>query len=198
MQTVVRILLLTLPVWLLTGCSESSPPPADALLEAASRGELQQTRNLLDSGVDPDTTDNCRFTPLMRAAQAGNTPVAELLLASGAQIDLEDKGGYTALMQAAANGHGTLLRRLIEAGAELDHQEQTRGWSALIWAASLGRSDSVMILLAAGADASIRDHQGRTARDWALLNRHPGTAALLPSAPPPSQPGFVDPGHAAQ
>jgi len=185
MQTVVRILLLTLPVWLLTGCSESSPPPADALLEAASRGELQQTRNLLDSGVDPDTTDNCRFTPLMRAAQAGNTPVAELLLASGAQIDLEDKGGSPALMQAAANGHR-------------DHQEQTRGWSALIWAASLGRSDSVMILLAAGADASIRDHQGRTARDWALLNRHPGTAALLPSAPPPSQPGFVDPGHAAQ
>jgi ankyrin repeat protein len=59
-----------------------------------------------------------------------------------------------------------LMSLLIESGAQLDEQDD-RGRSALMIAAGLGHTAAVDLLLARGADKSLRDRQGKTAADLA-------------------------------
>jgi ankyrin repeat protein len=46
-------------------------------------------------------------------------------------------------------------------------------------AATTNQREAVVLLLQAGADPSLRDHRGRTARDRALLEGHTALADLL-------------------
>jgi ankyrin repeat protein len=149
------------------------------LHELARQGETQQLlRAVADTGR-VDQRDVCYRTPLMFAAQFGQIETVERLLAAGARVDLHEKGYYTALMLAAGNGHSEVVRMLAAAGAKIDEVEISRGWTALIWAAQRGHADTVGLLLALGADHSRRDHQGRSARDWALARGQVKVAALL-------------------
>ncbi len=89
------------------------------------------------------------------------------------------KGDYTALMLAASNNHPEIIDQLISEGADPNIQEQTLGWTALIWAAKRGHSDSVKHLLARNANRSTADFKGNTALDWAIKNKHEQVTALL-------------------
>jgi ankyrin repeat protein len=55
---------------------------------------------------------------------------------------------------------------LLDKGARIDDQDN-RGRTALMIAAELGHRSAVELLLAHGADASLLDKQGKTARDLA-------------------------------
>lgn len=179
-------LLLSLAVtsaFVLSACSKApaegngDAPPA--LLAIAERGDLPALSALLDQRAEPDVRDACQWTPLMKAALYGHEEVARRLLAAGAHVEAVDKGGYSALMLAASNNHAALIELLHEHGADLNRQENTNGDSALIWAAKLGHTQSVSVLLSLGADASLRDHRGKTALDWARENTDDALVELL-------------------
>jgi ankyrin repeat protein len=49
----------------------------------------------------------------------------------------------------------------------------------LMYAAKYGYTDTVKLFLKKGAKKDIKDRNGKTAKDYALENKHPETAALL-------------------
>lgn len=185
----IRILpLLVLP--LLAACEGSDPtaglgaaqwdePPAPALVQVAERGDLAALNTLLQHDPRPNVRDSCDWTPLMKAALNGHLATLDRLLAAGATVDAEDKGGYTALMLAASNNHADIVARLAEHGAMLDHQESTQGLTALIWSAKQGQAQAVEVLLAHGADATLKDFSGHTAADWARESGRTDILTLL-------------------
>lgn len=170
----------------LTGCARSDFSDAETesptLISVAERGDLSALDALLKSGPSPDVRDSCEWTPLMKAAQNGHIEAVDLLLGAGAAVDSEDKGGYTSMMLAASNNHSGIVGRLLGKGASINHRERTRGWTALIWAAKQGHTETVEVLLRHGADRTLKDFDGRTAADWAQQAAHVKALALLQPA----------------
>lgn len=68
----------------------ASPEAAEQLLDAASRGDLDEVRALLAAGVDPNITNAYNSTALFRAADKGHLDIAELLIEKGADVNIKD------------------------------------------------------------------------------------------------------------
>jgi ankyrin repeat protein len=85
-------------------------------------------------------------------------------------------------MLAVSNNHHKIADLLLNQGAEVNQVEITGGWSALIWAAKLGHTDSVAVLLAHHADPNIKDYDNMSAMDWAIKNQYNTIVKLLESA----------------
>lgn len=182
MHTEPMIRLSTLCLLLILGACERTGDgqgASDRVHKLAENGQTLPLLQAISASGKVDQRDVCYRTPLMLAAQFGHLETVQQLLAAGAQVNLHEKGYYTALMLAAGNGHSKVVERLAKAGASVNEVEFTRGWTALIWAAKRGHADTVALLLTLGADATVRDHQGRTSGDWALIQGHRGIAALL-------------------
>src|SRR5213079_1200178 len=62
---------------------------------AATVGDVQLVKLLLERGANPNVMDDGGYTPLHRAAALGNVPVAQVLLQGKAQPNRLDKGGRT-------------------------------------------------------------------------------------------------------
>ena len=88
-----------------------------ALHAAASRGDQEIVRILLEAGADPNARQEGGFVPLHSAAQNGNLPVAELLLRHGAKADARNDKGITPAEVAEEAKHGELAARLRGAKA---------------------------------------------------------------------------------
>lgn len=73
---------------------------AEVLRQAASEGNLQKVKELLDRGVDVNTRSESGVTPLMLACAEGQIDVVKLLLARGADVNVKDNSGRTALRWA--------------------------------------------------------------------------------------------------
>ncbi|NCA68859.1 MAG: ankyrin repeat domain-containing protein [Sphingobacteriia bacterium] len=170
-----RPLLITailLPI-LIAACGQGDPGQrTEALLESAEQGDVSTLDALLKRAATVDVRDHCDWTPLMKAALNGHHTVVERLIAAGADVDAVDNGGYTAMMLAASNDHVEILELLLNQGAMVDHQESTKGWTALIWAAGKGNGRSVETLLRHGADRTLKDFGGERAADHARTAGH--------------------------
>jgi ankyrin repeat protein len=75
----------------------------------------------------------------------------------------DNKTGRTALHMAASNGHVDVIRVLLEAGANINAQAGTSGATPLHDAVLARGLKAVPMLLAAGADSSLRNSTGETA-----------------------------------
>ena len=73
------------------------------------------------------------------------------------------------------------VRRCIKAGADVDHLDERTGFAALHHAAWNGHIAAVRLLLASGADASVRNHIGETAAASARIAGHAAIVELLES-----------------
>jgi uncharacterized protein len=136
---------------------------------------------------------------LFAAAQAGDLERVRNLLLSGAGVDAEDGGGRQVLIYAADGGSAELVRLLIAHGANVDAEEKfvgircadaaeapdcrtffsTHGMTPLMVAARSGNIDVVRELLKAGANPTLKDVRGRTARQLALEFGHDEVARAL-------------------
>lgn len=127
----------------------------------------------------PDAVLQAGTTALARAAKGGDVEVVRLLLAHGAKPDLPTVRGVTPMMMAAGTGYASrdsrgryqtedqalkIVQLLVDAGANVNLQAEDGG-TALHGAASRGRNRVMNLLLAAKADAAIKDGRGRTAAD---------------------------------
>ena len=116
------------------------------LVEAASRGQVEKVRTLLEEGARINQKSQEGVTALIAASAQGHVRTVELLLDRGADLEAKDREGSTALTQAAMLGHNRIVTALIEAGAEISIQDQQLGMTPLMWAAFNGRTHTVKTL----------------------------------------------------
>ena len=80
---------------------------------------------------------------------------------------------------ATDSSHVALIGYLKSLGVDVDKARTSDGWTPLILAAVLGRAPAVTALLAAGADANVKDADGMTAEDWAKRYKQKSVEDLL-------------------
>jgi len=73
---------------------------------------------LLRKGIDVNTRNNEKMTPLHVASENGQLDFATLLLKSGADVNAIDNLGQTALHRSAQNGHVSVSEVLLQNGAD--------------------------------------------------------------------------------
>ncbi|MED6265778.1 hypothetical protein CHARACLAT_028909, partial [Characodon lateralis] len=106
-------------------CLHSAPltPDEQALLTAASTGDLLLLRNSVRRGVSLLVRDSGGCSALHLAAQNGHTDLVSFILQQGSKVllDLTDTDkGETALHKAASQKRHVVCRMLLEAGASLE------------------------------------------------------------------------------
>jgi hypothetical protein len=157
------------------------------LFLALRAGDVARVERLLDAHpglldaeehweVDDQIADAVPFplraTPLIRAAEQGDRLLARRLLERGA--DPNRRCGClvneSPLFAATVTARPEIVADLLDAGADIE-VATAGGIRPLHVAAMRGDHGLVEMLLARGADVAARDHQGRTAADWA---RHRG------------------------
>lgn len=82
-------------------------------------------------------------------------------------LSVSDRTGNNGIALAAVEGHLKLLQWLHEQGCDI-HNRNCRDRTPLMMASLWGRVHIVDYLLEKGADATLRDHKGRSALDLAL------------------------------
>ncbi|MBN9246601.1 MAG: ankyrin repeat domain-containing protein [Hyphomicrobium sp.] len=140
---------------------------------ASFSGNEQIVRLLLDKDADPRKTDATGKAPILYAVARGFPKVVRLLIDHAIDVNARYGNDLTALMWAAghedaagSNDVADVLALLIDHGAHIDDQDN-RGRTALMIAASLGHEKAVDVLLASGANKALRDKAGKTAADLA-------------------------------
>lgn len=139
-------------------------------------------------------------TALMAAARAGDAESIRLLLDAGADPNVAEASlGETALMWAAAENHPDAIRTLVVGGADPSVASRVLnlkpmdwlqigmvstvlpvgGWPPLLFAARENAETAVLALIEAGADPDIRDPDGLTALNIAVMNEHYDLAVAL-------------------
>lgn len=154
-----------------------------ALVAAAFKGDLAQVAAMITKGADVESKDQKNRTPLIFAASNGHTSVVEFLASKGADVNARDSGGRSALSYASRRSFNETAKFLVEKGAEVNVQSKKRLVTPLMLAAVSDNQELVRLLLEHGADPSLTDIFGRTARLLAELKGNSAVVALLPESP---------------
>lgn len=93
----------------------------DLLHTAATFGEVEMARALVEAGVPLDERDHEGKTPLHLALETGSDEVATLLVEQGADPNAADDHGNGPLWRAVFDGNVSMAESLVEAGADPDH-----------------------------------------------------------------------------
>lgn len=137
---------------------DSNPKPA-SLLDAAFEGNIEQVRQLLDSGADVNDQDRWKQTPLILAARCGHVEVVRLLIGSGAKVNARerarplDEGRRTALFYACERSGQQglhIAEMLLAVGADPDIPSSC--FTPLNLACDKGNLDMVRLLLKHGVN----------------------------------------------
>jgi hypothetical protein len=143
-------------------------PVNEQLRLAAGNGSMEQVKNLLEKGADPNAVDEYRNTLLMYAAGSGNPEVVKFLVDKGLDVNAKSKIGSTALMDAARTTNIEIAKTLIDKGADVNAKGNSGG-TALTVAAYNGRLALVQLLLDKGADVNAKEGVGdETPLMWAV------------------------------
>jgi ankyrin repeat protein len=156
--------------------------------------------SLLEHGADASAGLPHAETPLMAAARAGDAESIRLLLAAGADPNVAESSlGETALMWAAAEDQADAIRALVAGGADTGRASRVLdlapmnwlnigmvstvlpvgGWPPLLFAARENAPAAALALIEVGADPNIRDPDGLTAMNVAVMNDHYDLAVAL-------------------
>ena len=154
-----------------------------ALLLAAMQDHLAVARLLVGLGADPDALDDRHDTPWLVTGVTGSVPMLEVLLPARPDLTIRNRFGGISVIPAAERGHVDYVRRVVQTGIDVDHVNDP-GWTALLEAVVYGDGsppyqEIVRILLAAGADPTIQDRNGRTALDHARARGQHEVVAIL-------------------
>jgi ankyrin repeat protein len=137
-----------------------------ALVFAVRSGAPKTVAYLLKQpGIQIDATNMADETALMLAANANDLASANLLIEAGASVN---RPNWTPLHYAASKGHTAMMRLLIENDAYID-AESPNGTTPLMMAAYYASPNAVKLVLEEGADPLLRNQDGQTALDMALV-----------------------------
>ena len=139
---------------------------------------------LVELGADPNRLENDKYDIITIAAVADDAEMVRLAASVGGNAaNVTSIYDGTALIAASHLGHVEVVTALIAAKAPLDHINNL-GWTALLEAVILGDGGprhvaTARALVAAGADGTIADRQGRTPLDHARRRGYADMIALL-------------------
>jgi ankyrin repeat protein len=177
------------------------------LLEALYRGDLEMTELVLQYGVKVNSADKLGHTPILVAAADGRADLVQLLLEHGANPSAQSKAGWSPLMAAAERGHVGPARLLLDRGADANARDKERRTalhyllrppykvvSECISMPSFERTrvtitrrgsanlELLRLLLARGANVTLRDKKGKTPLQLAEEQGYKEAARLLREA----------------
>ena len=169
---VAGLLTVALLACAVPGCGDEPPARGDTLdhqlLAAAYRNDVSAARKLVADGADVNAKDDSQQSAyLIATSEVGDDPrLLELALAAGADVDARDSFDGTGLIRAAERGHDRIVGRLLRTEIDVDHVNRL-GWTALLEAIVLGEggrahTDTVRLLVRAGADVDLADRDGTT------------------------------------
>jgi len=210
MKRVIRRSIVVAALYLLAQASALAD--SGAFFRAVKQDNDVAMRQLLATGMDPNTLDEKGSPGLTVALQEGSLRVARLLIESPRlKPETRNAADESPLMMAALKGHLDLVRQLIAKDADVNkpgwtplhyaatggHLEVMRllleqhafidaespnGSTPLMMAASYGSPESVKLLIEAGADVGMRNRLGLTALDFARRADRSNSAELLETA----------------
>jgi ankyrin repeat protein len=90
------------------------------IIRLIKNGDTIELRHALDSGLDPNCSNEIGTTLLMLAATEGNTALGGLLIDRGAELNRENNMHNSALTLAAWFKHPKFVRLLLDRGGSLD------------------------------------------------------------------------------
>lgn len=155
----------------------------ECLLVAAGNGNLETLTRLLDEGVDIETHDFFRRTPLHIAAESGQAGCVRELLARGADVNSKDSTGTTPLLSAfeiiESQPSKDVVGALLAAGADTEARLGVDKHTALYLASKRGDTACVDLLLEHGANPHARDIDGFTPLHAAARSGAERTVAAL-------------------
>ncbi|MFE2170161.1 ankyrin repeat domain-containing protein [Streptomyces sp. NPDC059447] len=157
------------------------------LLLAALGDHVAVAELLVAAGADPNAPDSREDSPWLVTGVTGSVRMMRLLLPAGPDLKQRNRFGGISLIPAAERGHTAYVRAVLEETAiDVDHVNRL-GWTALLEAVILGdggprHEEIVRLLLAAGADPALGDHDGVTPYDHAARRGFDGMARLLRAA----------------
>lgn len=146
---------------------------------AAERGQLSELSRLYRPAL-LNAKNREGLTALHLAIDARDLPSIRFLWERGA-ADLSDPDGNHSLLRLHCESRTAchdIVRFLITRGARLDHQNR-QGQTALMAQVDTGDAGFVRLLLAAGADHTLKDKQGFDAVAYALHSDKEATLLAL-------------------
>ncbi|MFB9660517.1 ankyrin repeat domain-containing protein [Glycomyces mayteni] len=156
------------------------------LMLAALADEVAAARVLVEYGADPDARDALGDTPWVTCGVTGSVAMMRAILDAGPDLEVPNRRGGSPLHPASERGHADYVREVLAATgiAEYIDRVNYNGWTALLEAVALGdggepHQEVTALLLDAGADAAVRDRNGRTALDHARERGYGVIADLL-------------------
>jgi ankyrin repeat protein len=162
---------------LLAAGAEARMPPEikvrnSPLVFASMTGDPANVKLLLAAGADPAKAAGSN-TPLTAALTFGYVDVARSLLDAGASAHVTESTGINLLHWAAITNRPQVIPLLVNAGVPVNTTDEN-GFTPLMYAATIDFGDTAVLqaLLKAGADASIRNADGRTAGEQARYYGH--------------------------
>lgn len=155
----------------LTGRSGASPVAA-----AAYAGSDAIVALLLAHGADARAPDETGKPPIVYAAARAKLDIVKRLLATNIDVNARYANDLTLLMWAAGPDEKVaeadalkVVTYLLDAGAHVDDRD-ARGRTALMIAAEGGHAEIANLLLARGADRSLKDKSGKRAADLTTVS----------------------------
>lgn len=155
-------------------------PKGELMLNLAIKDKSNEVIAFLlsNQATDVDISNKFGETPLMIASIEGNLPlVKDLVLNNKAQID---HVGWTPLHYASSRGHLDVAQFLLANGAIVDSMSPGNT-TPLMMAVQSGNEQLVKLLLDKGADIQLRNGNGLTAIDIAVIYEKPWIADGLSS-----------------
>ncbi len=133
-------------------------------MHTAAFGNFDTLKLLIEKGADVNAHNDFDATALLWAAR--DPEKARLLVERGADVNARSKQGRTPLMLASLlQGGAPTVAMLLAKGAAVNVQDG-RGDTALGLAATIGEVEIMRLLLAGGADPSVRNSRGETQSFW--------------------------------
>ena len=158
--------------------------PTLSVFEAATAGDTARVRELVGrDAAEANAMSPDGFTPLGLAAFFKRREVVRYLLGAGADPNVASRqGGFTPLHSAVASDVAAvdveIVRMLVDKAADPNAKAQS-GSTPLHTVGFTGDRESLQLLLAHGADRSIRNNDGKTSLDIARERGNQEVADLL-------------------
>ena len=139
-----------------------------ALHAAAANGNLEIVDLLIERGADVNLKDIHGRVPMFVALAEHQPEVAARLAEADTNPNVRTVDGSTLLMAAVRAEEIQLVQWALDHGTDVNAiRPEKNNATALILAARKGNAEIVSLLLAAGADPDVANHEGETALDIA-------------------------------